>query len=306
MSRAKTSVEIWRVARVDFRERGSSMKSSKGWALGGVVGVAFGLMPAVATAQSGAVVATRDFPLPPGHKSALVTKSMPTLAPGEYGTDIDNENNANTHVADGDMDVYLFNTNAITPIEYDIILPAGSAGKAGALRMDVYDVDAVSGEVDIVYVNGLRVGTLNGADGQWGVNIFSIPPNVLKDGRNLVKIYVDAARPGQGLWAVQVDWGIIKLPATNAAPDITRCWTAPVSQNQGNYVNFFAEANGVFDSVKVLVAGQTVSLTDPDKDKVWSGQWLIPTSVAKNAYALRWVGYRGTTAFSSCPTLKIK
>ena len=46
--------------------------------------------------------------------------SPPALAQGTYYTNADNENNANTHVADNDMDVSLGNGSSIHPIEFNI------------------------------------------------------------------------------------------------------------------------------------------------------------------------------------------
>lgn len=304
------------------------MKSARGWALNGAMIAAMGLFPAAATGEETTVNAadarrafvaplktwpsatpasapqTRDEPLTRGQMSSITPHGMPVLKRGEYGTDIDNENNANTHTPDGDMDAYLFNTAANAPIEYNIVLPAGSAGKAATLRMDVFDVDAAAGEADIVYVNGVRVGVLNGSDSAWGVNIFAIPPGVLVDGRNLVRIDIDTRNPGRAIWAVMVDWGIISLP-TSTTPGITRCWVTPARQTRGDYVNFFAETTGSLDTVSVTVAGRTLPLTDPDRDGVWSGQWQIPAALPPAAYTMRFGATKASSVISTCPTLKV-
>lgn len=257
---------------------------------------------------------SRDMPMSPSEYRERARQSgqrltMPVLKPGEYGTDRDNENNKNTHVADGDMDTYLYNTDSITPIEFNIILPATAAGKSGTLRMDVYDIDAASGEVDKVYVNNVQVGVLNGTTNKWGINIFAISPGILQAGRNLVRIAVDTANPGKGIWALTIDWGIIAVGGTSPTTlDITRCWIAPPRQKAGDYVNFFAEVNGVVDSVRVYVAGRTVSLTDPDRDKTWSNQWQIPTTVLPEAtYPIPFymVAIKSGQVVSLCPTLKV-
>jgi hypothetical protein len=299
-------------------------------AFAGVASLAVGLSPAIARAGETTVnpaeaqkdfvapattwssanppstAQTRDEPLTRAQMAIVTPHAMPPLALGEYGTTVDNENNANTHRPDGDMDAYIYNSSPNAPIEYNIQLPVGAARVAGTLRMDVFDIDAVWGEVDIVYVNGVKVGVLNGSNNAWGVNIFSIPPGVLRDGRNLVRILVDTANPGRGFWALTVDWGIIALPPSAITADITRCWVAPARQRQGDYVNFFAETNKPVDTVKVTVAGSTFALTDPDRDNVWSGQWRIPTTVAKADYALRFGATQAGRVISTCPTLRVR
>jgi len=202
---------------------------------------------------------------------------MPALGAGEYGTDTDNENNAHTGTADGDMDVYLYRTDALSPIEFNINIPvANAATRSATLRMDVYDVDASSGEVDEVFVNGTYVGTLNGSDGAWGVNIFNIPIGVLKNGKNLVKINIDK---NNGNWAVKVDWGIIKLASATGA-QISKAWFTPINVSQGDYINAFAEISDPSNKVtKVQVYYGTTylfDLTDPDGNSTWSGQFKIP------------------------------
>jgi hypothetical protein len=208
----------------------------------------------------------------------LEISAMPALGTGEYGTDIDNENNARTGTADGDMDTYLYRSNSQSPIEFNINIPvANAATRSATLRMDVYDVDASSGEVDEVFVNGTYVGTLNGSDGQWGVNIFNIPIGVLKQGKNLVKVNIDK---NNASWAVKVDWGIIKLASATGA-QISKAWFTPVTVSRGNYINAFAEISDPGNKVaKVQVYYRTnylFALTDPDGNSTWSGQFKIPS-----------------------------
>jgi hypothetical protein len=240
---------------------------------------------------------------------SITISSLPVLVSGEYGTDFDNENNAHTGTADGDMDYYIYNDESIHPIEFNINVPVTNASaRSATLRMDVYDVDTstIPGdpEIDDVYVNGSYVGTLNGSNGTWGVNIFNIPIGVLKTGKNLVQINVDTASSG---WAVQVDWGIIKLASATGA-QISKAWFTPITVTRGNYINAFAEISDPSNKIsKVQVyKGSTLlfTLTDPDEDSTWSGQYKIPagwtvgwkqdlTIVARNATGAilsRWPG----------------
>lgn len=234
-------------------------------------------------------------------------RAMPALGSGEYGTDVDNENNAKTGTPDGDMDVYLFRNNTKAPIEFNIILPSSAAGKSGTLRLDVYDVDATCStppcEVDKVYLNGTQIGVLNGQNNASGVNIFNIPPGLLKAGKNLVKVDIDTLNAG---WAVEIDWGIIKLAGTTSTTlDITRAWVAPVRQKAGNFVNFFAELSGKVDKVEVVINNQTIQLTDPDGDRTWSGQWKIPTNLGGRSLPFTMRAIKGGSVVSQWPRLRV-
>src|SRR6187431_2722954 len=105
---------------------------------------------------------------------------MVALAPlasaqATYYTNADNENNANTHVADNDMHVSLGAASLIQPIEFNIdlaTLPKSSA----VLTMRNLDVDEEQGEVDLVYINGHLLGKLTGADNVWSSTALSVNP----------------------------------------------------------------------------------------------------------------------------------
>ncbi|QTR50335.1 hypothetical protein [Candidatus Thiothrix anitrata] len=173
--------------------------------------------------------------------SSIGVAAAPIPGVGEYLTNLDNENNAGTGVADGDMDTYLYNTSSNHPVEFNINIPVSVAGRNGTLRMDVYDIDAAQGEIDKVYVNGKYVGTLNGRDGIWGVNIFDIPSGVLKTGKNKVRVDIDVKNKGN--WATNIDWGMISLSKATTV-SIDRGWVSPVRVKRGGYVNLFAEVSG--------------------------------------------------------------
>lgn len=211
----------------------------------------------------------QDYP----NEGEVSNEVMPVLGAGEYGTDHDNQNNAGTGVADGDMDAYIFNTNSNHPIEFDIFIPATAAPKykSATLRMDVYDID-LPDEIDTVFVNGKAVGALTGADGKWGVNYFDIPLGTLINGKNRVKVMVD--RKHSGYWATTIDWGIIKL---SNEVTISRGWITPVRQKKGMFINVFATISGKPAVVKVF-AGSTFlfNLKDADGDYTWSGSYKVP------------------------------
>jgi len=209
----------------------------------------------------------------------VIKRVMPPLGYGEFGTDTDNENNAGTGTPDGDMDVYIFGGDSNEPVEFNINIPVANPGRyLATLRMDVYDIDTPD-EVDKVYVNGTFLGTLNGADSTWGVNVFNIPFNVLRTGNNLVKIEVDVNRGG---WATTIDYAIIQLQSVLA---ITRAWIAPVSVKAGTPINVFAEITGTATRAGVFYGNDLLFLlSDPDGDGTWSGSMEIPANLPPGFY----------------------
>lgn len=127
----------------------------------------------------------------------------------ELFTTTDNQNNAGTGTPDGDMDVYLFEYDPMAPIEFDIAWSGASVPTNPKLLINAFDVDETDGEVDGVFFNGTRLGTLTGANGEWSTTVLDIPPSLLVPGNNRVRITIDEAE--DGVWYVEVDWGQIAL-----------------------------------------------------------------------------------------------
>ena len=122
----------------------------------------------------------------------LLAMAPMVSAQATYYTNSDNENNANTHVADNDMDVSLGAASGIQPIEFNIdvaVLPKSSA----VLTMRNLDVDEEQGEIDLVYFNGHLLGKLTGADNVWSSTAFNIDPAWVVTGRNLVRVDIDTS-----------------------------------------------------------------------------------------------------------------
>lgn len=211
-------------------------------------------------------------------RAPISINAMPPLEPREYGRDTDNENNDGTGTPDWDMDTCVFNDYSNHPIEFNIIIPntvTNPQDRAATLRMNIWDVD-LPDEIDEVFLNGVYLGTLTGANNTWGINIFNIPIGTLKNGKNLVQIKVD--RNYVGYWCVEVDWGIIKLSSATEV-NITRAWITPNSVKLDGWINVFAEISGMPAKVEVY-NGTTYlfDLSDPDGDNIWSGQYQIPNT----------------------------
>ncbi|MEI6683149.1 MAG: IPTL-CTERM sorting domain-containing protein [Bacteroidota bacterium] len=133
--------------------------------------------------------------------------------PSAAFTTDDNENNAHTGIADGDMDIYLYKTNPVAPIEFNIFVTTAVITSA-QLSILAYDVDWSSGEKDEVFLNGHYVGDLTGVNNEWTTTVLSVNPAWVNDagtngGKNLVQINIDVLTAGS--WAVEVDWGQLIL-----------------------------------------------------------------------------------------------
>lgn len=245
------------------------------------------------------------------HSMPVPKYVMPTLGTDEFGTDEDNENNAGTGTPDGDMDVYLYNGDAGTPIEFNINIPFDPSGQAGTLVMNVYDVDSdalTDPEVDNVSINGVHVGVLSGTSDTWGYNRFAIPIGLLVQGNNKVQIDIDINNGG---WAVTIDWAMITgLSSTGPKLGIQRCWISPIEASPGEYVNFYAEITGEPGSVWAYNGEyRLVEMKDPDGDGVYWAQWQIPKTKFpvveygwKKEFRMR---AKSPTEESWCPGLKI-
>jgi hypothetical protein len=149
-----------------------------------------------------------------------VTIAPLSSAQATYYTNSDNENNANAHVADNDMDVSLGNGSSLHPIEFNIMvttLPQSSA----VLTMRNLDVDEEQGEIDLVYINGHLLGKLTGANDVWSSTAFNISPAWLVVGRNLVRIEVDTSGDSTP-WVTTSDWGQLLVDGGGATDGDTQ------------------------------------------------------------------------------------
>jgi len=81
-------------------------------------------------------------------------------------------------------------------------VPAGATGIVSAtLSISAWDVDYYEGEIDVVYANGVAIGTLDETWGrQWGTSTFALPESVLsdlwEDGELSIYVDIDSATSG--------------------------------------------------------------------------------------------------------------
>ena len=155
-----------------------------------------------------------------------VIKMLYSTVGAAYRTTTDNENNILAGAADGDMDVYLFNTNPLHPIEFRIV--TGGETADAMLRIRAWDIDESGGQKDFVYLNGFYVGELSGWGGRWTIPQFKVDSGMLTGAAEgeLVQVFVDVdptwvidqeidpadsetwptpRTPAR--WAITVDWG---------------------------------------------------------------------------------------------------
>ena len=134
-----------------------------------------------------------------------------TLAGATYFTDADNENNAGTGVADGDLDraanglALIGNASGVHPIEFRIAAATVPTTTA-KLTIRAYDVDEEQGEQDDVYLNNVFLGKLTGANNTWSSTVLNVPSGTVVSGSNLIRIQVDTSGDATA-WVVDVDWG---------------------------------------------------------------------------------------------------
>ena len=193
-----------------------------------------------------------------------VTAAPLSWAQATYYTNTDNENAANTHVADNDMDVSLGNASGLHPIEFNIMvttLPQSSA----VLTLRNLDVDEEQGEVDLVYINGHLLGKLTGANDVWSSTAFNVNPAWLVVGRNLVRIDVDTSGDSTA-WVTTSDWGQLLVDGGGATDGDTQG-----VQITGTSVNAGNVTIGTSTFVHSITGGTyrlQISLIDPSGNAV--------------------------------------
>jgi hypothetical protein len=197
---------------------------------------------------------------------------------GELFTTTDNENNAGTGIADGDMDVYLFRYDNYTPIEFNIYWSGGSTPANVQLLLSAWDVDETSGEVDYVFFNGVQVGSMTGANDEWSTTVINIDPGLLQAGNNRVQVTIDEVY--FDWWAITVDWGQLMIDGTTTG-------TANIRYAQTDRANYMS-SDTVVGTVEVdtTISSQAVrvetNLIDPNGVNIAGTSRQYTTSGAQN------------------------
>ncbi len=179
----------------------------------------------------------------------------------ENFTTIDNENNLNEGIADGDMDYYLYNTSSIHPIEFNIFIQSENLINP-QLVLYGWDVDETQGEVNHIYVNDNFIGMMTGANNQWSTTILNIAPGFLNTGennKNTIKILVDVNNVGE--WATEIDWAqIIGDSSYTSNAYIRYVELSDTAFLPGETINITSEIDTYLDTMEVRIE---TNLLDP-------------------------------------------
>ncbi len=125
-----------------------------------------------------------------GRPPITTPPELPAAGLGVYVTSEDNENNAGTGVADGDMGHasphYLFAEDEEAPVEFNIVV-GDEICSDGVLTLEGFFWEGGQ-----VYVNGHLVGTAPDLDEEeWSAAQFDVPLASLKPGANLVQLLLE-------------------------------------------------------------------------------------------------------------------
>lgn len=104
-----------------------------------------------------------------------------------------------------------------------VLTQQGVISRSVELKMPAYDIDFSDGEIDEVYFNGHKLGTLQGSDGTWYENQFTVPIEWVKfsaaRGENGQKptaaeneIQIDIDKNNEG-WCAAIDWAEMRFKA---------------------------------------------------------------------------------------------
>lgn len=202
---------------------------------------------------------------------ALTMGGLLSFAGGTYFTYVDNENNAGTGVADDDMATTSLVTepapatiganDARAPIEFNIAVSAVPTQTA-SLTIRGWDIDEEQGEQDDVYLNGVLLGKLTGANNVWSTTVLQIADlSLVRTGNNHVEIRIDTSGDATN-WVTAVRWGQLLVDggaadrASTGSVVITGCQTR-VATVAGCTVN-----NGIPAGTVQIDSRATVNVVD--------------------------------------------
>jgi len=222
----------------------------------------------------------------------------------------DNENNPLEGIPDYDMDVYLYNTSPLAPVEFNIFINETTINSA-QLNLFCWDVDWVGGsgyygERDQVWFNGHYLGYLTGANGEWSTTIFNIDPAWVipgPNGKNLVQIYIDEYNEE---WAVTVDWGQLILNGSSGEATIRYVNTDKPEYLAGEPVQIAGEADAdppldvrvetnLINPDNQIIAGTTTNFTATTGDEPYAVGLTIPLNAVPGTYQVMTILYDAIT-----------
>jgi len=238
-----------------------------------------------------------------------------------YITAEDNENNDRTGCWDDDMypdSDCVFKTDPQHPIEFNILAPSLPSFETAQLSLRAWDVDdplTGSGhrgggpvecvERDEVYFNREFVGYLAGADKIWSTSVLDIDPALMRQGNNLVQVYIDVDSCDL---CASVDWGQLALDGGGGAASIESvapdgaCYLLDSTANVTTTLRTTlasqevrVEANVLNVANSYLVgASETATIYGPDQDNELLLSLDLPVGAAPGDYTLQ------TIVFDTC------
>ncbi len=202
-----------------------------------------------------------------------VAVSVTYIKQDYYYTDYDNNNNANTDIPDGDLGVVITHNSPLNPIEFNIYsnLPEVSSAR---LVIQAYDVEDLSGELSLAYLNGHYLGVMRGSANSTSHSIFEVDPAwVVPLGKNIVSIEVDVNEQGNG---IVVNSG--QLVLNNLVLDAQIRYIEPdkTSYIAGEAINLSIEVDTQLSSQAIITETRLLN---------YSGETLLSQSRALTIYA---------------------
>lgn len=245
---------------------------------------------------------------------AQTAAECPGAAETVYFTGRDNENNSHTGTPDNDVfsgnTECLFNSNPLTPIEFNIAIPTLPDFTSAQLSLYAYDVDeqgktGYQPEVDEVFFNSHLAGTLTGWNNTWSTSVFNLTPAWVRQGNNLVVVRINKHYPNSSdTWCTAIDWGQIVLDLGDGTASIRSAANDKSCYAPGDTVRISVEVDTtlaqqevrvettILDPGNVTVASASRTLiTRGAKDDAFTEALVLPTDAVAGAYRKQVIVY---------------
>jgi hypothetical protein len=188
-----------------------------------------------------------------------------------YITTEDNEDNAHTGCADGDMyperSDCVPKADPIHPIEFNVLVPSLPSFEVAQLSLRAWDVDMGGDpaapppcvERDEVYLNEKFIGYLTGANNVWSTSVFDIAPSLIHQGKNLVQVNVDVDHCGL---CATVDWGQLAFDGGGGTASISSVATDRDCYLPGATANISVSLHTALASQEVRIEANVLDATN--------------------------------------------